>query len=390
MRKLYTFIILLFIGSLQMLSAEEINFQKGSWDEVKAMAAKSGKYIFLDAYTDWCGWCKVLDKETFTDKAVIDFVNANFIPVKYEMETGIGKTLAMKYRVRGFPTQLFFSPEGKLVYTGVGFAKPEQFIQTLKNAVNPEKQVNYKGITDDLNPPFPDFYKSAFEKNGSPGKKLPTDSVVYAYLNQQTDLYSEVNWSVMSRFRTTYEYNDFFLENIRKYEELYGESEINNKLYSIIEEKLEKAIEFTNEDMMIDALNLTKLYDPKGSKESIDYMESVYYEKTNNWGKYTKIIDQRIENNKLQPESINESAWRIYQNADDKNAIKKAISWMKNIIEKETNWEWLDTYASLLYKNNELKQAKKYAQMAIDEGKKKNANVEETEKLLEKINTELK
>ena len=390
MRNHYTIIILILISSLVKLACEEINFQKGNWEEIKALAAKSGKHIFLDAYTDWCGWCKVLDKETFTNKDVIEFVNANFISVKYEMETGIGKTFAMKYRVRGFPSQLFFNPDGKLVFTGMGFAKPDVFIGTLKNAVNPEKQINYKGITDDLNPPFPDFYKSAFEKNGSPEKKFPTDSMVYAYLNLQKDLFSEVNWSVISRFKTTYEYNDFFLEKMQTYSELYGEDEVKEKLYSIVEDKLRQAIEAENPDIWRDALHLASKYDPDGSQDKIDYMEIMYYEKTSNWSEYARLIDIQINNNKMPPESINESAWTIYQNSKDPEVIKQAIGWMKSIIDKEPNWEWFDTYASLLYKNRDYKQAKKYALMALEEGTKKKADVGETEKLLEKINSELK
>ena len=92
----------------------------------------------------------------------------------------------------------------------------------------------------------------------------------------------------------------------------------------------------------------------------------------------------------MPPESINESAWTIYQNAKDPEVNKKAIGWLKAIIENQTNWELIDTYAALLFKDKDYMQAKKYAQIAIEEGKKKNADVSETEKLLEKINTELK
>ena len=44
------------------------------------------KKIFIDFYTDWCGWCKVMDKKTFTDPQVIKYMNENFYAVKFDAE----------------------------------------------------------------------------------------------------------------------------------------------------------------------------------------------------------------------------------------------------------------------------------------------------------------
>lgn len=42
--------------------------------------------IFIDVYTDWCGWCKVMDKNTFADPAVAKLLNEKFYPVKFDAE----------------------------------------------------------------------------------------------------------------------------------------------------------------------------------------------------------------------------------------------------------------------------------------------------------------
>ena len=47
---------------------------------------KNPKKLFIDFYTDWCGWCKVMDNKTFTDIQVIDFMNKNFYAVKFNAE----------------------------------------------------------------------------------------------------------------------------------------------------------------------------------------------------------------------------------------------------------------------------------------------------------------
>ena len=48
--------------------------------------SKPGK-IFIDIYTSWCGWCKKMDKSTFSEPEVIDFINTNFYAVKLDAET---------------------------------------------------------------------------------------------------------------------------------------------------------------------------------------------------------------------------------------------------------------------------------------------------------------
>jgi thioredoxin-related protein len=42
--------------------------------------------IFIDVYTDWCGWCKVMDNKTFTDPQVAQLLNEKFYPVKFNAE----------------------------------------------------------------------------------------------------------------------------------------------------------------------------------------------------------------------------------------------------------------------------------------------------------------
>ena len=67
MQLLKTCFLLLFC--LQFSFAEDgINFFKGTFKEAKALAAKEHKIIFMDAYTSWCGPCKRMAKNVFTDK----------------------------------------------------------------------------------------------------------------------------------------------------------------------------------------------------------------------------------------------------------------------------------------------------------------------------------
>jgi thioredoxin-related protein len=57
-----------------------------SFEEAVALNRKKPKMIFIDIYTDWCGWCKKMDKETFTDPEVVKYINKKFYAVKLNAE----------------------------------------------------------------------------------------------------------------------------------------------------------------------------------------------------------------------------------------------------------------------------------------------------------------
>jgi thioredoxin-related protein len=57
-----------------------------SWEEVQQLVKEDPKPVFVDVYTDWCGWCKKMDKGTFTDPQVVEFMNKNFHAVKFNAE----------------------------------------------------------------------------------------------------------------------------------------------------------------------------------------------------------------------------------------------------------------------------------------------------------------
>jgi thiol:disulfide interchange protein len=109
-----------------------VKFFKGTWNELLEKAKAEKKPFFVDIYAVWCGPCKWMSKNTFTNAQVGEYANQNYIAYKLDGEKGEGPTIAQKYKLEAYPTILFFSSEGNLVGTQVGAQDSEAFINTMK------------------------------------------------------------------------------------------------------------------------------------------------------------------------------------------------------------------------------------------------------------------
>lgn len=115
--------------------AEEvgIKFQQIRFADALAKAQKENKIIFIDAYASWCGPCKLMAKNTFTDANVGDFFNKKFINLKIDMEKDAdGPEIMKKYRVSAYPTFLFIDGKGKLVHSLMGYQNASQFLGSVQ------------------------------------------------------------------------------------------------------------------------------------------------------------------------------------------------------------------------------------------------------------------
>jgi thioredoxin-related protein len=116
-----------------------------SIQEAYALNQKAPRKIIVDVYTDWCGWCKVMDRETFSRPAIVDFVNKNYYAVKLNAEqkediTLGGQTYKSVGNMHGlavnllqskmsFPTTVFMNEKFELIQPVAGYLEPRIFHQ---------------------------------------------------------------------------------------------------------------------------------------------------------------------------------------------------------------------------------------------------------------------
>lgn len=105
------------------VSAQEINWFTLEQAE-KEQEKSPEKPLFIDFYTDWCGWCKKMDASTFKDVEVAQYINDNYIPVKFDAESKEevsfkGKTyknVKIPNSRKGIHSFAYFSLRGRLSY----------------------------------------------------------------------------------------------------------------------------------------------------------------------------------------------------------------------------------------------------------------------------------
>jgi thioredoxin-related protein len=109
------------------------------WNEGLAAAAGSGKPVIVDVYTDWCGWCKRMDRDTYARADVSDYVNRHFVMVRLNAESNerltyaghafTGRTLVGGFQVTGYPTTIFLRPSGEHLVNVPGYLPAEKFMK---------------------------------------------------------------------------------------------------------------------------------------------------------------------------------------------------------------------------------------------------------------------
>src|SRR3954465_11288475 len=98
-----------------------IQFIENDWKLALQNAKDQNKLVFLDIYATWCGPCKMLKQYTFSDSAIGEFFNKNFINVSVDGEKGVGPQLAQQYAIQGYPTLIVADETGQAVLFTAGY-----------------------------------------------------------------------------------------------------------------------------------------------------------------------------------------------------------------------------------------------------------------------------
>tara|TARA_R110002124_G_scaffold139613_1_gene303802 strand:- start:53 stop:532 length:480 start_codon:yes stop_codon:yes gene_type:complete len=118
-------------------------------EEAYEKTQKEPKKILVDVYTDWCGWCKVMDRGTFRDEKVVAYVNEHYYAVKFDAEQTkpvmLGNlqfdyvpenkihqlALSLTNNTPSFPTTVFLDEKFQMIQPLPGYMKAKEFHEVI-------------------------------------------------------------------------------------------------------------------------------------------------------------------------------------------------------------------------------------------------------------------
>jgi thiol-disulfide isomerase/thioredoxin len=333
------------------------------------MAQTQDKLIFMDCYTTWCGPCKRLAAMVFPDSAVGAYYNEHFINTKFDMEKGEGVTLASKYAIRAYPTLLWLNGKGEVVHKVVGGLDPAGLIQNGQKAGDPAPGIlsgmrkQYSSGTRDIN-----FLSDFLNALNSGGENY--SDVFKEYLGKLTakDLQDPKHSKTV--FNLTKEVKspgmDYVLKNKDFLSKLLGAEAYNTKINQIGTKAIDEAAKTKNAVQFEEGLTLIKNNKADDAAEKTLALSMDYFSRTNDWVNYDKNASAYIKKYAAKNTAVlNDVAWNYYLNITDKALLAKASKWAYEAVNLNNKYTYNLTYAYLLYKLDNLKEAEKACDYAI-------------------------
>ncbi|MBK8502281.1 MAG: thioredoxin family protein [Saprospiraceae bacterium] len=362
MKSLATSMVYLLIG-LSTLFATGIEFFHGTLSEAKQIAGQQGKLIFVDAFTTWCGPCKRMSANVFSQQDVGDFYNQSFINLKLDMEKGEGKEFQRQYQVNAFPTLLFLDPEGKVVQKVVGGMDVANFLQLGKSAASKSSVSSSldKAYTDgQRDPAFMAQYIEALAKSNRPLLKI-----VNEYIYSQKDFGSGDNLKVLYYGLGEIDSRVFnlFVDHKKDIVKMFGEESVETQIVKAGKATVDKAIEFDNSDLLEEAVDKVKRYAQNEYKQFQYTSRLQFYGETRQPEIYLRYARDYVrQGRQYKFELVNKI---FHEMRDQPELMKEATVWSVEIAEDEGNEENCFLAAQLLFVDGQYENSRSFADQAL-------------------------
>ncbi len=387
--RIFKIIFLSFI-CISTAYGQGIDFNASSFKDAIKRAKAENKLIFVDAYTTWCGPCKFMAKNIFTDKNVGDYYNEAFVNVKIDMEKGEGPQLAKAWKITGYPTLIFIDKKGEVIHRSMGSRPAEDFLDLGRAANDPERQITTMTKRFEAGERDAEFlwkYTDAMTSAGLKG----FEKVALLYMDTQTDWSTEKNMNFLFDYAEATIDSKLFkytLEHREEFEALVGKEKFEQKLnYAADIDRSKNGIARDDKEGL--KLHYEKYYDSKtaSDKAMVTYFKQLMY-----------TLDP-VEQERFKAEIqlflagtpdlgwsfYNSVAWQIYEISNDRDLLKKAAEWTNLSINDTKNSFNTDTQAHIQYKLGNNKEARRYALSSIELAKEESSDYSATEALLSKI-----
>ncbi len=382
---LYSMMILL--GSSSLFS-QGIDFFEGTWQEALEMAKQKEKIIFVDAYAVWCGPCKRMAKNVFTQEKVGDFYNANFINMKLDMEKGEGLKFRQKYPVAAFPTLFYIDYTGEVVKQVKGAQQVDAFIRLGEGVL---KSIDRSGEfaeqyeKGNRDPELVYKYVQALNKAGKSSLKISN-----TYFRDDPDMENEFNLQLLYEATVAVDSRifDLFVKHYKAIGKVKGLQALNDRVLLASTNTANKGIEFQSLELVEEAKEKMKKHYPQRSEEFGIEMDMAYFKKLGdhkNFMKACAAFAKKVANGNAK--DLDYLASDIQKSfSDDEKCMKMAEKYAKEAAEKGGIYNYYLTYATILSHNGKKEEALKAAQKSLELAKEAGKGAENlVQRVIKKI-----
>lgn len=365
-------------------ASEQIDFDDSAWAELLQQAKGQNKLIFVDAYTTWCGPCKTMAKEVFTDSTVAKLYNDHFINTQINAEQGEGITFSRKYRIRAYPSLLFIDGEGEVVHRATGFHGVNEFKLLGETALSPGeglREWNRRYQKGERSPAF--LQKLIMAKYNA----MEDDYIAVA----ETYMRSQKDWSTLPNMQLIFtltedpksSWFDYMVDHRADFDLLFGREAVASKLQSLF---LKKPLGNTREALQEVDRFYNKVYPDLAPKLSAHFKMN-YFRTVGDMESFAQAADRYLSTyGSSDANELNNIAWTFYEYVEDRAFLEKAVKWAERSVDLEMGYHNLDTLAHLFYKLRKRAKAKKIAKQAIALASAEGVTLQATELLLDQLN----
>jgi thioredoxin-related protein len=373
-----------------------------TWSQVKDLARLQNKLIFIDVYGTWCVPCRQMDEEVYIKDTIGKAVSNRFIAIRLQCDTStrdnaevknwypVSHELIVKYSVTSYPTFLFITPEGNLLYRDRGYKDVNGFITLVKEASNPQNEQYAQKVVD---------YKRG-KKNYT---SLPEVSLYTVRVIQDKMIADTMAIDCLENYLDTLSESDFFKNDIpefltqfdskihlnsRVFEMCYTEPKLMDSIvkmegwansivdFCITKDILDKNflknghLVLTHPRWAMLSSRIKNIYVRADADKIILNYKLYYYRSQNNWKEWADAKDEHLAKYPPKPGTLDFyaqlnyfGAWDAFLRCNDTAVLNSALNWIQLAISSNAEGDikrrdqYLDTKASILYKLGKLKGA---------------------------------
>jgi len=363
------------------LAKTAIQFRAGTWSEILEMARKENKPIFMDCYTVWCGPCKQMAAQVFTNPEVAEYFNKTFINVKFDMEKGEGIELKNKYGVSAYPTFLYIDPKGNVLNRLVGSMPAAEFIAKSKEGMS-------------------EMGLASMQKRYAAGERGESFLKNYIMVLEQSYLQKEAQEVMGEFFKTadlallkTPEYYKLFdryvndpdsrvfkyvYENRDEFGKLFNQRAVDQKLFNVWSDGSRAFAKKAGDKATFDSKGFN-LYVKRIKAEKVKDGDIIIAnakmhnaDMLGNWNEYVKLAESKIKKVKLENIPDHELYnWgiRIEKGCTDAKLREKAAQWFKKMAlvseERELKRKEAAAKGGMMMAMSMINYPKEFARLAV-------------------------